>query len=199
MATFAVPPAAFCRECVSRVSRRLSPGPHCTEDARPQPGRKHARLAKAPNTAGFLPLLDRHFSVAVWLRAVESSHGQATPVNLPPSASSNDQHEIARQLNEALGSTLVAALSGERNRKQPHEWTRPDGPEPPPDAWNRVRFAHQIWTTLEPEEGRDVARRWFIGGNPLLGESTPVIAIREDRHAEVRSAAQAFIDGGVDE
>lgn len=120
-------------------------------------------------------------------------------MNLPPSTSSNDQHEIVRQLNDALGSTLVAALSGVRNRKQPYEWARPDGPEPPPDAWNRVRFAHQIWTALEPEEGRDVARRWFIGGNPLLGASTPVIAIREDRHTEVRRAAQEFIAGDVDE
>lgn len=49
------------------------------------------------------------------------------------------------------------------------------------------------------EAGRDVARGWFIGGKPLLGESAPILAIREDRYAEVRRAAQAFIDGVVDE
>lgn len=122
-----------------------------------------------------------------------------TPVNLHRSTNRNDPHEIVRQLNDALGSTLVAALAGVKNRKQPYDWARPDGPEPRPDAWNRVQFAHQIWTSLETEEGHDVARRWFIGGNPLLGEGTPVMAIREDRHAEVRRAAQAFIDGDVDE
>jgi hypothetical protein len=54
-------------------------------------------------------------------------------------------------------------------------------------------------TRFELEEGRDIARRWFIGGNPILGETTPVMAIREDRHAEVRRAAQAFIDDDGDE
>lgn len=122
-----------------------------------------------------------------------------TPVTLHRSTNRNDPHEIVRQLNDALGATLVAALSGVKNRKQPHDWARPDGPEPRIDAWNRVQFAHQIWTVLELEEGREVARRWFIGGNPLLEEATPVMAIRNDRHAEVRRAAQAFIDGDVDE
>ncbi|WP_392342507.1 hypothetical protein ACQ86L_0390 (plasmid) [Leifsonia sp. P73] len=122
-----------------------------------------------------------------------------TPVTLHRSTNKSNPHEIVRQLNEMLGSTLVAALAGVKNRKQPHDWARPDGPEPRDAAWNRVQFAHQIWTALEAEEGRDVARRWFIGGNPLLGEGTPVMAIREDRHAEVRRAAQAFIDGDVDE
>jgi hypothetical protein len=111
----------------------------------------------------------------------------------------SDPHEIVRQLNEALGSTLVAALAGATNRNQPHDWARPQGPEPGREAWNRVQFAHQIWIALESEEGREVARRWFIGANPLLHEFTPVIAIREDHLAEVRGAAQAFIDDGVDE
>jgi hypothetical protein len=110
-----------------------------------------------------------------------------------------DPHELVRQLNAALGSTLVAALAGSKNRKQPNEWAKSDGPEPRPAAWNRLQFAHQLWTSLAAEEGSGVARRWFIGGNPLLGESSPVMAIREDRHAEVRRAAQAFIDGDVDE
>lgn len=122
-----------------------------------------------------------------------------TPVSLHRNTNRNDPHEIVRQLNDALGSTLVAALSGVKNRKQPYDWARRDGPEPRHDAWNRLQFAHQIWTALETEEGRDIARRWFIGGNPLLGESTPVMAIHEDRHAEVRRAAKAFIDGDVDE
>lgn len=115
------------------------------------------------------------------------------------STGENDTHWIVRQLNEALGSTLVAALSGAENREQPHDWGRPDGPELSPDVWNRMHFAHQIWTALELVEGRDVARRWFIGANSLLGEATPVMAIRENRHAEVQRAAQAFIDGEVEE
>src|SRR5450830_1714132 len=114
-----------------------------------------------------------------------------TPVRLHRNTNRQDPHELVRELNDALGATLVAALAGSGSRKQPHEWAKPDGPEPRPEAWNRLQFAHQIWTVLKEEEGRDVARRWFIGGNPLLEESTPVMAIREDRHAEVRRAAQA--------
>jgi hypothetical protein len=122
-----------------------------------------------------------------------------TPVDLHRNTNQSSPHLVVRQLNEALGATLVAALSGVQNRKQPYEWARPDGPQPRPKAWNRIQFAHQIWTALESEEGPDVTRRWFIGGNPMLDEKTPVLAIREDNHAQVRRAAQAFIDGDPDE
>lgn len=120
-----------------------------------------------------------------------------TPVGLHRSTNRIDEHEIVRQLNDALGATLVAALAGAKSRQQPNEWAKRSMPRP--EAWNRLQFAHQVWTALRDEEGRDVARRWFIGGNPLLGERTPIMAIREDHHAEVRRAAQAFIDGDVDE
>jgi len=122
-----------------------------------------------------------------------------TPAGLHRSTNRIDEREIVRQLNDALGATLVAALAGVKSRQQPSDWAKPSGGMPRPDAWNRLQFAHQIWTVLQEEEGRDIARRWFIGGNPLLGESTPIMAIREDHHAEVRRAAQAFIDGDVDE
>lgn len=122
-----------------------------------------------------------------------------TSAGLHRSTNRLDEREIVRQLNDALGPTLVAALSGVKSRQQPNDWAKPNGGMPRPDAWNRLQFAHQIWTALREEEGRDVARRWFIGGNPLLGERTPITAIREDHHAEVRRAAQAFIDGDVDE
>lgn len=122
-----------------------------------------------------------------------------TPAGLHRSTNLNDPREVVRQLNDALGATLVAALAGVKSRQQPNDWASQTGRTPRPEAWNRLQFAHQVWTALQDEEGRDVARRWFIGGNPLLGESTPIMAIREDRHAEVRRAAKAFIDGDVDE
>lgn len=110
-----------------------------------------------------------------------------------------EPHELVRELNASLGTTLVAALAGSKNRAQPYEWAKPDGAEPRAAAWNRLQFAHQIWREVEEAEGAGVARRWFIGGNPLLSEQSPVAAIRDDRHAEVRRAAQAFVDGDVDE
>lgn len=122
-----------------------------------------------------------------------------TPTQMHRHASVSDPHELVRELNAGLGPTLVAALAGASSRKQPYEWAKPGGAQPRDAAWNRLQFAHQVWSALSGAEGQDVARRWFIGGNPLLEEATPVMAIREDRHAAVRHAAQAFLDGDIDE
>ncbi|WEG08620.1 hypothetical protein PU630_15450 [Microbacterium horticulturae] len=48
-------------------------------------------------------------------------------------------------------------------------------------------------------EGHQVARQWFIGGNPHLHDETPITAIREDRHEEVVDAVASFIGGVGDE
>lgn len=112
-----------------------------------------------------------------------------------PTEGDTVQREVVRQLNAVLGPTLVASLAGARDRKLPNEWARDDGGYPAPAAWGRLQFAHQIWATLAEEEGADNARAWFIGGNPHLGEDTPITAIREDRYAEVRRAMRLFVQG----
>ncbi|MDP3949510.1 hypothetical protein [Microbacterium sp.] len=43
-------------------------------------------------------------------------------------------------------------------------------------------------------EGEQVARLWFVGGNPWLRDNTPITAIREDRFDEVANAVQALLD-----
>ena len=106
-----------------------------------------------------------------------------------------DIHQIVRALNEALGSTLVAALTGSKDRKQPIRWAKPNGPKPGTDFTRRLQLAHRLWTLLEQAEGEHIARGWFIGGNPLLDEDTPLTAIREDRAKEVTAAAASFIEG----
>ena len=106
-----------------------------------------------------------------------------------------DIHQIALELNNALGSTLVAALTGSKDRKQPIRWAKPDGPKPSNDFTRRLQLAHRLWTRLEQAEGEHIARGWFIGGNPLLDEDTPLTAIREDRSKKVSAAAKAFIEG----
>jgi hypothetical protein len=108
------------------------------------------------------------------------------------------KRDVARQLNDDLGLTLVAALTGV-TRDQPNEWARSEWPSLAPEVWVRAQFANDVWNELEAAEGRDVARRWFIGANPLLNQRAPVLAIREDRHAEVRRAVDAFINGDVDD
>lgn len=108
-------------------------------------------------------------------------------------------HEVVRELNASLGPTLVAALSGSKDRKLPIRWAKPDGPEPRMDAARRLMFAHRQWGLLAAADGDHVARQWFVGGNPRLGEDTPITAIREDRHQDVVEAIDTFIAGPAGE
>jgi hypothetical protein len=109
-----------------------------------------------------------------------------------------DIHDIVRELNAALGPTLVAGLAGSKDRKLPIRWAKADGPEPRSDASNRLTFAHRQWALLSAADGDHVARQWFIGGNPHLREDTPITAIREGRHGEVADAVESFIAGTSD-
>lgn len=43
-------------------------------------------------------------------------------------------------------------------------------------------------------EGGSVARAWFIGANPWLGDDTPVNAIRDGKWTAVAAAAKALVD-----
>jgi len=104
-------------------------------------------------------------------------------------------HDIVRELNAALGPTLVAGIAGSKDRKLPSRWGKADGPEPRSEASKRLTFAHQKWLLLATVEGDDIARQWFIGGNPRLREDTPITAIREGRYGEVTDAVESFIAG----
>lgn len=107
-------------------------------------------------------------------------------------------HEVARELVDGLGPTLVAALTGSKDRKLPSKWAKDDGPEPSPDFVNRLQFGHRAWRMIALDEGATVARQWFIGGNPYLGEVTPLTAIRSDRGGDVIAAAESFVAGEPD-
>lgn len=102
--------------------------------------------------------------------------------------------EIVRQLNSALGATLVAALAGSRDPKISYRWARADGTEPRAEAQARLLLAHRAWTAVSSVEGEHVARLWFVGANPWLGEVSPIEAIKEMRAKEVMAAATAMTE-----
>lgn len=104
-----------------------------------------------------------------------------------------DVHQVARALTDALGPTLVAVLAGVRDSKLPHKWAKPDGPEPRDSSQRRLRTAYRVWESLVDKHNRYIARAWFIGLNPLLDETPPVVALGEGRDREVIEAARAFI------
>ncbi|MHA7156287.1 hypothetical protein [Arthrobacter sp. TMN-50] len=89
--------------------------------------------------------------------------------------------EIVRRLNAGLGSTLVGGLAGSTVHGMSKEWQKAGGPEPSPEAQQRLRLAHRVWRIIVDAEGEHVARLWFTGSNPWLGDDSPVDAIRELR------------------
>lgn len=105
-----------------------------------------------------------------------------------------DIHDVARELVENLGPSVVQSLTGSKDRSAPAQWARPDGPEPRPETQNRLRLGYRVWRTIEQSEGRNVALAWLVGSNPRLGEATPITFIREQRVAEVLGAAEAFVN-----
>ncbi|MCU6480182.1 hypothetical protein [Arthrobacter sp. A2-55] len=109
-----------------------------------------------------------------------------------------DVREIVQRLNSRLGATIVAALTGSKDRKLPHRWAKLDGPVPSDDFQRRLILAYRAWLSVAGAEGDSVGRMWFIGANPFLGEDTPMTAIREDRAADVMGAVAALIDDRQD-
>ena len=86
-------------------------------------------------------------------------------------------------------------LAGVSDRKLPYRWAKPDGPIPGDSALQRLQTAHRIWHVLSTNEPDQVVRAWFIGANPLLDETPPVMALREGDLRGTAKAAESFIDG----
>lgn len=118
---------------------------------------------------------------------IASNHSEAPPLSL-------DDHELVRRLNSHLGTTIVATLAGVHDSKLPYRWAKPDGPKPNEEELLRLQVAHKIWIMVSDAESTDVARSWFVGNNPLLGEVAPFVALREGDVETVLLAAQAFIE-----
>lgn len=117
------------------------------------------------------------------------THAKTTRLNI---------HEVARQLVSHLGPTLVAYLANVNDRKLPHKWAKVNGPEPRQESTARLLAAHRIWNDISNSESDGVARSWFIGANPRLGEDSPAAALRDGREKAVLAAARAFIEGTDD-
>ncbi|MGL3807313.1 hypothetical protein ACSYDW_14565 [Paeniglutamicibacter sp. R2-26] len=103
-------------------------------------------------------------------------------------------HDIVRQLNENLGTTIVQTMAGVKNRTSPSQWAKPDGPEPRPEVETRLRLGYRVWTTLEQTEGRSLALAWLMGANPRLNEELPILCVQRNLARDVIGAAEAFVD-----
>lgn len=103
-----------------------------------------------------------------------------------------DIHALVARLNENVGTTVVQAMTGTKDRNRPREWAKAVVPRP--EVEGRLRLGYRAWRTVEATDGPSVALAWLVGANPRLGEQTPVTAIREQRADDVLAAALSFVE-----
>lgn len=101
---------------------------------------------------------------------------------------------LVGRLTEVLSPLLVSTLAGSADTQAATKWARPAGPGPEVEATERLMVAEQAWRAIREAEGDDVARAWFVGGNPRLNDDTPTTAIREARFAEIATVFRALMD-----
>jgi len=109
-----------------------------------------------------------------------------------------DIHEVARQLNSpwdprlSLRSPALPTVS--RRSAGPSPTARPRGLPTPVGG----HPAGRAWTHTAGAEGEHVARSWFIGANPVLQETTPLTAIRNDRGDDLMLAVKVLLENTPD-
>ena len=101
---------------------------------------------------------------------------------------------LAHHLTDVLGSTLVSTLAGSTDTRAAAGWGHADVSTPSTEAMLRLECAENAWRTISGTEGDDVARAWFVGGNPWLHGDTAITAIREGRFDQVAIAVRAYYD-----
>jgi hypothetical protein len=122
------------------------------------------------------------------------------------SVTTQPAREVAKELVDVLGSTLVAYIAGTRRRTEPEEWANG---ESQPDALQELKLhaALEVLTPVRVQEGDDIARAWFIGQNVPDGItgvlSYPATVLHdagtpeelETAKEEVSASAHRLIDG----
>lgn len=107
--------------------------------------------------------------------------------------------EVTKELQELLSRRLTAVMAGVKDGKTIARWAAGETPDirGGEDKERRLRTAYQILHfLLATSDTPLVAKAWFMGLNPQLGDVSPAEAIREDRLKEAIEAARAFAAGG---
>src|SRR5436309_5709066 len=118
------------------------------------------------------------------------AHERATRASFP---------EVVRALREILGLKLCAYLGSVKETRAVKEWA--DGVRAPSEAvQRRLRLAFQVAEAIAEVDGAEIARAWFQGLNPQLGDRSPARLLREgdidEIGPEVIGAERAFLVGG---
>lgn len=109
-------------------------------------------------------------------------------------------HALARTIRrsrEVLGTRMTAYLCGLDSDTQIQEWIMGLS-QPSEVSVERLRLATQAVSIIEEWDGRDIARSWLAGRNPILGMA-PLQLLRGnepvDAGPKMLAAARAFIAG----
>ena len=102
--------------------------------------------------------------------------------------------EITQLRNDLGGNTLLAVVSGTRNRHDSERWMSGEL-IPTNEQLERFVVARQLFDRIAGEDDRATARTVFLGRNTIVnGERTSLImAIRDGHFDEARIAAQKYI------
>ncbi|MGE3795300.1 MAG: hypothetical protein AB7I38_15410 [Dehalococcoidia bacterium] len=103
------------------------------------------------------------------------------------------------ELSRILGLKLTAYVGNVKETRAVSEWASASR-EPSAGVQRRLRLALQVADAIARVDGDGVARAWFQGLNPQLGDRSPARLLREgdldEVGPEVVGAARAFLAGG---
>ncbi|TFB59628.1 hypothetical protein [Cryobacterium sp. Sr3] len=102
--------------------------------------------------------------------------------------------EIAAVLQAQLGQALLGVIVG-KNARTLARWAHA-AVRPPHASEKLLRDTFQVLEILSSVHSPDVARAWFMGMNPELGDASPAEALSEGRSREVMAAARSYVDLG---
>ena len=102
--------------------------------------------------------------------------------------------EIAAVLQAQLGQALLGVIVG-KNARTLARWTHATV-RPPHASEQLLRDTFQVFEVLVSAQSSDVARAWFMGMNPELGDASPAEALSEGRSREVMAAARSYLAAG---
>jgi hypothetical protein len=100
---------------------------------------------------------------------------------------------VVAELIDLLGAPLVATIGGVGETRAVQQWMAGRQPQRP----QVLRFALQVAMMIASSAERELARAWFLGSNPHLGDETPALLLRDSELSEIQprimTAARAFI------
>jgi len=125
--------------------------------------------------------------------AMQPEDGRPIEVRAHEYAISADIRQVVKELVEALGATMVAAIGGVSETRAVKQWMTDREPQRP----HVLRFALQLAWVICEKGDRNMARAWFQALNPHLNDAVPLLLLRErpltDIQAPLMSAARAFM------